>query len=79
MRDELVELLEAAGVEQQLDALARGELARLVLLAHAVGAAAFLGAALQFREYVPARRHTRAACAFSQSFRKRSRPMSVSG
>ena len=39
---ELVELVEGAGVEQQLDALARGQLAGLVLLADALLAAAEL-------------------------------------
>ena len=44
VRDELVRLFERAGVEQQVDALARGELAGVVLLAYPVSAAA------QFRE-----------------------------
>ena len=42
--DQLVQLLEAALVEQQLDALARGELALRVLALAALGAAALLGA-----------------------------------
>ena len=50
MRDQLVDLFERPGIEQQVDPLAGGELARLVLPAHAVLAAAQLGAALQVRE-----------------------------
>ena len=71
------------GVEQQVDALARGELAGLVLAAQAVLAAAQLGEPLELGETIG--RHgvepspTFAACAFSQSFRNFSRPMSVSG
>ena len=47
MRDELVDLLERAGIEQPLDALARGELALLVLLAQPFLAAAELGATFE--------------------------------
>ena len=43
MGDEAVELDEAALVEQQVEPLAGGELALLVLLRHAAGAAALLG------------------------------------
>ena len=45
--DELVQLDEGAGVEQEVDPLARGELARLVLLGDALGSAAELGLPLQ--------------------------------
>ena len=86
VRDELVELLEGAGIEQQLDPLARGELAGRVLALEAVRAAAELGAALEVGEgvfgiHVGARGAVYAltACAFSQSFRNFSRPMLVSG
>jgi len=47
MRDELVELLERPGVEEQVDALARRELAGLVLASQTVRAAAQLGEALE--------------------------------
>ena len=43
MPDQLVHLLERAFVEQQIDALARGKLAFLVLPRHALFAAARLG------------------------------------
>ena len=45
--DELVDLLEGAGVEQQLDALARGQLAGVALPAQPLLAAAQLGPALK--------------------------------
>ena len=48
--DELVELFERAGIEQQLDPLAGGELAGGVLALEPVGAAAELGAALEIGE-----------------------------
>jgi hypothetical protein len=98
VRDELVDLLERAGIEQQVDPLARGQLAGLVLLAQAGLAAAEFGAALELLEMLQlVHRCCEAigsACAasqlrrdgfhfvkpaFSQSFRKRSSPMSVSG
>ena len=44
--DEAVELDEAARIEQQVEPLAGGELALLVLLGDAVGAAALLGRGL---------------------------------
>jgi hypothetical protein len=44
---ELVQLGEGAGVEQQFQPLASGELARLVLLGDALGAAAELGLPLE--------------------------------
>jgi hypothetical protein len=53
MGDELVRLLEGAGIEQQLDPLPCGELAGAVLALAAFGAAGFVGegvAAFQFRE-----------------------------
>ena len=48
--DELVELLERAGIEQQLDPLARGQLAGVVLALEALLAAAELGAPLEVGE-----------------------------
>ena len=50
MGDEPVDLVEAARVEQQRDALARGELAGLVLAAEAILAASELGEATQLAE-----------------------------
>ena len=50
--DELVDFFERAGVEQELDALARGELAGGVLLVKTRLAAAQLGAAFEVREDV---------------------------
>ena len=47
VRHELVQLGERSGVQQKLQPLARGELARLVLLRDALGAAAELGLALE--------------------------------
>ena len=55
MRDELVDLLEGAGIEQQVDALARRQLAGLVLPAEALLAAAELGAALEVLEVLDQR------------------------
>ncbi len=52
---ELVELDERAGVEQQLDALARGQLAVGVLLVDAIGAAAELGARVERGEALAGR------------------------
>ena len=77
VRDELVDLLEGAGVEQQIDALARRQLAGVVLPLHPIGAAAELGAALELLEILLRQAFT--AWAFSQSFRNFSSPMSVSG
>ena len=50
MGDERVDLVEGAGIEQQRDALARGELAGLVLTAKPILAAAELGATEQLAE-----------------------------
>ena len=83
MRDERVDLVERTGIEEQRDALARGQLAGLVLAPQPLFAAAQLGATQQLLE--PPGRHRRyalataCACAFSQSFRNFSSPMSVSG
>ncbi len=93
VRDELVDFLEGAGVEQQLDALARGELSGVVLPLVSLGAAAQFGAALQISEgfmrihsaRCPVRGapcrvfHAFTAWLFSQSFRNFSSPMLVSG
>ena len=65
MRDELVEFLEGAGIEEQIDPFARGQLAGRVLPANP------LLAALLTQAFT--------ACDFSQSFRNFSRPMLVSG
>jgi len=78
MRDELVELLEGARIEQQVDPFARGQLAGVVLAAQPVLAAAELGAAFEIGEDV-VRRQAFTACDVSQSFRNFSRPMFVSG
>ena len=50
MGDELVDLVEAAGIEQQVDPLSRRELPGVVLLAQPIVAAAERGAALEIRE-----------------------------
>ncbi len=73
--DELVDLLEAAGVEQPIDPLARRELSGVGLTAQTILSAAELGAPLQLLEL----HQTRATWAFSQSFRNFSSPMSVRG
>ena len=52
VRDELVELLERARIEQQIDPLARRQLAGLVLAAQALFAAAQLGAPLEIGQDV---------------------------
>ena len=82
--DELVDLVEGAGIEEQIDPLARRELAGVVLPLQPIVAAAALGAALEVREMVHEQvrrsgRYTFTLCAFSQSFRNFSSPMSVSG
>jgi hypothetical protein len=76
--DELVELLERTGIEQQIDALARRQLARLVLAAQPLLAAALLRATFEIGEDV---RGIQAftACDFSQSFKNFSRPLVVRG
>ena len=51
VRDELVHLLERAGIEEPLDALARGQLALFVLLAQPLFAAAELGEPVEVREF----------------------------
>ena len=88
-RDELADLLEAAGVDELGDALAGGELAGGVLPLDAGRAAAGFGPSFQIREGVPTGHESglrldayalaAAACAFSWSFRNRSSPLSVSG
>ena len=57
MRDQLVDLLEGAGIEQQLDPLARRQLARIVMALETLGAAAQLGAAFEVRQGVQRIRH----------------------
>jgi hypothetical protein len=78
MRDELVEFFEGAGIEQEIDPFARGELAGVVLPAQPVLAAAELGPAFEIGKDV-VRLQAFTACDFSQSFRNFSRPMLVSG
>ena len=78
MRDELVDFFERAGVEQQLDPLARGQSAAGVLLVEPLLAAAELGAPLEVREDLFGLQAF-TACTFSQSFRNFSRPLAVSG
>jgi hypothetical protein len=68
MRDELVELFEGPGIEEQFDAFAGGQLAGRVLPAYSRVSALDFGQAQAFT-----------ACAFSQSLRNFSRPMLVSG
>jgi len=65
MRDELVEFFERAGIEEQVDAFTRGQLAGFVLPADP------LLAALSGQAFT--------ACDFSQSARNFSRPILVSG
>jgi hypothetical protein len=48
--DELVDLFEGTAVEQQVDALARGQLARLTLAAQPFFAAPELGASIEVGE-----------------------------
>ncbi len=57
MRDELVELDEAPRVAKQIDALARGELAGLVLAGHPLRAARFGGLAIQGLQLLQTRAH----------------------
>jgi hypothetical protein len=52
VRDELVEFLEGAGVEQQVDPLAGRELAGRVLTRAAIVAAAPFGPPLEIREVI---------------------------
>ena len=52
MGHELVDFFERARVEQPLDALARGQLALLVLLAQPLFAAAELGATLEILQFL---------------------------
>jgi hypothetical protein len=78
VRDEFVELFERAGIEQQIDPFAGGQLSGVVLPAEALVAAAELRAPFEVREDV-VRVQAFTACTFSQSFRNFSRPMLVSG
>ena len=78
MGDELVDLFERAGVEQQVDAFTSGQFAGGVLAFDALGAAASFRSPFEVVEEV-FRIHAFTACDFSQSFRNFSRPMFVSG
>ena len=75
--DELVELDEAARVEQQVDALARGQLAGLVLALDALGAAA--GRRLPLQRLQAAKRRCRRALivTFAASSRQPQAPVHV--
>jgi hypothetical protein len=75
--DELVDLVERARIEEEIDPLARGELAGLVVAAQPIRAAAKLRAPLEVVEVLVFQAFT--VWAFSQSLRNFSRPMSVSG
>ena len=79
VRDELVELFERAGIEQEIDPLAGGQLAGFVLAAQPLRAAALLGPAFEFRERLGGIHYALTAWDFSQSFRNFSRPLVVSG
>ena len=89
MRDELVDFLEAAGIEQEIDPLAGGQFPGVVLPPRARLAAALLGKPLEGAQSIDGREigrtairalgHTLAVWAFSQSLRNFSSPMSVSG
>jgi hypothetical protein len=76
--DELVELFERSGIEQQIHPLAGRELSRRMLALDPVGAAAQLGAPFEVGKCVYGLQAF-TACAFSQSFKNFSRPMFVSG
>ena len=78
MRDQLVDFLEGAGIEQQVDSFAGGQLAGRVLPVDASLAAPELRAALQIGKSL-FRIQTFTACAFSQSFKNFSSPILVSG
>ena len=77
MRDQLVDFVERARVEEQIDALARRKLAGIVLPAQPILAASQYSAALEIFEMSVRQAFT--AWAFSQSLRNFSSPMSVSG
>jgi hypothetical protein len=80
MGDELVDFLKRAGIEQQIDPLARRELPGLVLPAQPILAASELRAALEILEVSEVLvRQAFTAWAFSQSLMNFSSPMSVSG
>src|SRR5262249_39993763 len=83
MRDECVCFFEGIWIEQESDALARGELPRFALTTKSVFTSAGFGLAFEIRQALQRirfiRRHTLAAWAFSQSFRNRSSPMTVRG
>ena len=78
MGDEFVEFFEGTGIEEQIDAFTRRQLAGVVLALETLVAAAELGAAFEIGEDV-VRCQAFTACDFSQSFRNFSRPMLVSG
>src|SRR5690606_12515588 len=77
--DETIDFLEGPRVEEQVDALAGRQPSGLMLPPAASLAAAFVRSSLEVREPGERVHHTRAACAFSQSWRNFARPMSVSG
>ena len=79
MRHELVELFERAGIEEQFHALTRRQLAGVVMAFQPIFAAAELRLTFEARQFLQGSFHAFAPLAFSQSFRNRSMPMSVSG
>ena len=78
MHDELVEFFERAGIEKEINPFACRQLPGVVLTFEALFPAAELRTALEIGEDV-VRLQAFTACDFSQSFRKFSRPMLVSG
>src|SRR4029453_15232902 len=74
---EFVDLFEGAGIEQQVDALARRQLPRFALAAKSLVAAAQFRAPIEIGENVV--HQTLAPWAFSQSLKTRPRPTSGSG
>jgi hypothetical protein len=76
---QLVDLVERAGIEEEIDALARRQLARGMLPVEPVLPAAQFGEDFQLREGLERIGQAFTACTFSQSFRNFSRPMVVSG
>ena len=79
MGHQLVELLERAGIEEELDPLARGELPGFMLALLAVFAPAELRPVFEIGEGGEGICQAFTACDFSQSLRNFSSPMLVSG
>ncbi len=82
MRDQLVDFLEGPGVEEQIDPLARAQLAGGMLALEAGRPATELGAAFEVFERfrgIQNQPYAFTAWTFSQSLRNFSSPMFVSG